>query len=71
MCANLDNFAENARQFFENFVCMDDHEFPKRTFKKWHKMADKINEISSILKNHDSDPCATNEYEWYGRIDKF
>ena len=60
MCTNLDNFAENARQFFDNFVCMDDHETPKRTLKKWHKMADKMNEISTILRSHDSAPCNEN-----------
>ena len=57
MCTNLDNFAVNARQFFDNFVCMDDHETPKRTLKKWHKMAEKISQMSSILRSHDSGPC--------------
>jgi len=58
MCINIKNFAENARQFLNNFVCMDDHETPKRTLKKWHKMADKISQMSTILGSHDSDPCA-------------
>ena len=65
MCTNLDNFAENARQVFDNFVCMDDHETPKRTLKKWNKMADKINRISANIENHESAPCATDDDdEW-------
>jgi len=60
MCTNLDNFAENARQFLDNYVCMDDHETPKRTLKKWHKMADKMNQMSTILRSHDSAPCNEN-----------
>jgi len=46
ICANLRNFANNAKQFIENFVCMDEHEVPRRTFNRWLKMADKIEQIA-------------------------
>jgi len=46
MCSNLRNFANNAKQFIENFVCMDEHEVPKRTFNRWLKFADKIDQIA-------------------------
>ena len=66
MCTNLNNFAENARQFFDNFVCMDDHEKPKRTLKKWHKMADRISSLSWLLKNHEMAPWSQICYKMTG-----
>jgi len=46
MCSNLRNFARNAEQFIENFVCMDEHEVPRRTFNKWLKMGSNIHGIA-------------------------
>ena len=70
MCTNLNIFAENARQFFESFVNLDDHEKPKRTLKKWHKMADKISRISEKIKTNKSLVChkwkkENGEYEYF------
>lgn len=44
-CENLENFANNAEQFFESFVCMDEHEVPKRTFVRWMKMVNNIHNL--------------------------
>ena len=46
-CANLRNFANNAKQFVENFVCMDGHEVSRRTFNRWMKMGDKISHLAA------------------------
>ena len=53
MCTNLNIFAENTRNFLDNFVSLDDHEKPKRTLKKWHKMADKITGISEKIRTNE------------------
>merc|ERR1712127_312918 len=45
-CENLANFANNAEQFIESFVCMDEHEVPKRTFRRWMKMASNIRRLA-------------------------
>ena len=34
ICKNLQNFASNARQFVENFVCLDNDALPNKTLKK-------------------------------------
>ena len=70
MCTNLNIFAENARQVFDNNVILDDHEAPKRTLKKWHKMVDKISRISEKIKTHKSLVChklnkENGEYEYF------
>lgn len=58
ICTNIQNFASNARQFLENFVCLDwAWEYlspwtyplhPNRTLKKWHKM---VGEIESLCRH--------------------
>ena len=52
ICDNLDNFASNAKQFFENFLCMDNHETPNITKAKWQEKATKIEKISQTLRAH-------------------
>ncbi|CBY07560.1 unnamed protein product [Oikopleura dioica] len=47
LCTNLRNFANNAQQFVLNFVCMDNHEVPKRTFNRWMKMGSNIHRIAA------------------------
>ena len=51
-CENLNNFALNANAFLNNFVCMDGHELPKRTWRKWKISASKIFDIASALADH-------------------
>jgi hypothetical protein len=46
ICVNFDNFASNARQFFDNFVCMDDHETLNMTMRKWQRKGNKIEKIA-------------------------
>ena len=70
MCTNLNIFAENARKFFDNYVILDDHEKPKRTLKKWHKMANKISRISEKIETQKSLVChkwnkENGEYEFF------
>jgi len=52
ICDNLENFASNAQQFFDNFVCMDNHEKPNITMAKWQRKAAKIQRISQKIRAH-------------------
>jgi hypothetical protein len=45
ICTNLQSFANNARQFLENFVCLDNDVRPNRSLKKLHMKVDKIEVI--------------------------
>ena len=51
-CKNLRNFASNAKQFLDNFVCMDGHELPRRTLIKWRKQAENLSELADKLSNY-------------------
>jgi hypothetical protein len=50
ICKNLQNFATNARQFVENFVCLDNDAFQVRTLTEWHKMVEKLENICRPFK---------------------
>ena len=49
ICTNLKNFRDNARYFFDNFVCFDDTELPNRALKEWYKQVLKINDVCRPL----------------------
>ncbi|CAG5104838.1 Oidioi.mRNA.OKI2018_I69.chr1.g1590.t1.cds [Oikopleura dioica] len=48
-CENLASFAENARQFFDNFLCMDGVENPRSTLIRLNHQANKIAQLSQKL----------------------
>jgi len=50
ICKNLQYFASNARQFLENFVCLDNDAFPTRTLMEWHNMVEKLENICRPFK---------------------
>jgi len=59
ICTNIQNFASNARQFLENFVCLEQawrtsDAFRYRTLKEWHKRVDEIENLcrSEVFNKH-------------------
>jgi hypothetical protein len=59
ICTNIQNFASNARQFLENFVCLEQawrtsDAFRYRTLKEWHKRVDEIENLcrSEMFNKH-------------------
>ena len=60
-CDNLLNFAENARRFFDNFLCMDGAENPRSTFVRLNHQAKKISQLAQKFDND----CDNRDYNNY------